>query len=133
KIQRSPSTLPEIHRLTSLSVCQEDTFLSLRGYYRSQHFYSCSACRSRNYAIRTYYVPNPLNVQRSFILLVTQSKDLVVKIVHEILRERSSRRSKYIAFKFKPGVTKITLDTPKEPWTKDGWRLCPLSSLRVRD
>ena len=29
KIQRSPSTLPEIHRLTSLSVCQEDPFLSL--------------------------------------------------------------------------------------------------------
>ncbi|CAI8033294.1 hypothetical protein GBAR_LOCUS18778 [Geodia barretti] len=29
EIQRSPSTLPEIHRLTSLSVCQEDTFLSL--------------------------------------------------------------------------------------------------------
>ena len=110
--------------------------------------------RSRNYAIRTYYVPKSLNVQEIHIT-VTQSKDLIVKVisrvllpnpiiliiflillqkVHEIYEGQGALEGpNIIAVKFERGMDQITLDIPEEPWTKDGWRLCPLSSLRVRD
>ncbi|CAI8022681.1 Polyubiquitin [Geodia barretti] len=89
--------------------------------------------RSRNYAIRAFYVPKQLNVQEIHIT-VTQSKDLVVKKVHEIYEGQGALEGpNIIAVKFERGMDQITLDIPEEPWTKDGWRLCPLSSLRVRD
>ena len=54
--------------------------------------------------------------------------------VRELYKEERAEKGPVVPMvKLMSGEEQITLDldTSKETWTKDGWRLCPLSSFCV--
>ena len=52
----------------------------------------------------------------------------------QLYKERGAEIGPVVGMvKFAPGEEQIKLDTSDETWIKDGWRVCPLMLLCVRD
>ena len=52
--------------------------------------------------------------------------------MRQLYRERGADVGPVVPMIKLTGEEQIKLDTAEETWTKDGWNLCPLSSLIVR-